>query len=89
MLDSRYVDQVALLIDLLPEIASDCKFAIKGGTAINLFLLDLPRLSVDIDLCYLPLTSRDQALIRYRSFSKLPSSYIQRQRASCEKQKNS
>ncbi len=37
-------------------------FALKGGTAINLFVREIPRLSVDIDLTYLPLNSRNEAL---------------------------
>ena len=49
MLD-RYVAQVRLLVNVLPEIAQETSFARKGGTAINLFYRDLPRLSVDIDL---------------------------------------
>ncbi len=49
MLD-RYVDQARLLIDVLPHIAQEEVFALKGGTAINLFYRDMPRLSVDIDL---------------------------------------
>ena len=53
MLD-RYVDQARLLIDVLPHIAQEEVFALKGGTAINLFYRDMPRLSVDIDLTYLP-----------------------------------
>ncbi|MBA3814511.1 MAG: nucleotidyl transferase AbiEii/AbiGii toxin family protein [Alphaproteobacteria bacterium] len=68
--NSKYLDQVSLLIDLLPSISSDRRFAIKGGTAINLFVLDFPRLSVDIDLCYLPLTPRDQALAEIKDFVK-------------------
>lgn len=68
--NSKYIDQVSLLIDLLPAISSDRRFAIKGGTAINLFVLDFPRLSVDIDLCYLPLTPRDQALAEIKDFIK-------------------
>ncbi len=36
--------------------------ALKGGTAINFFIQDMPRLSVDIDLTYLPLDSRQLAL---------------------------
>jgi len=68
--NSRYLDQVSLLIDLLPAISSDRRFAIKGGTAINLFVLDFPRLSVDIDLCYLPLTPREQALAEIKDFVK-------------------
>lgn len=69
-LNSKYVEQVSNLIELIPLIATDKRFAIKGGTAINLFLLDLPRLSVDIDLCYLPLTPRDQALTDISTFLK-------------------
>ena len=41
--------------------------ALKGGTAINLFIQDFPRLSVDIDLAYLPLEPRDEALKNVRS----------------------
>ncbi len=50
----QYVRQVDLLLKILPIVAKESCFAIKGGTAINLFLRDLPRLSVDIDLVYLP-----------------------------------
>jgi len=46
----RYRGQVELLIRCLPAIASAPDFAITGGTAINLLLRDMPRLSVDIDL---------------------------------------
>jgi hypothetical protein len=42
-----------MLVETLPAVAEEEVFALKGGTAINLFLLDLPRLSVDIDLTYL------------------------------------
>jgi len=61
MLD-RYVAQVRLLVDMLPEIAKEADFALKGGTAINLFHRDLPRLSVDIDLTWLPLADRSTSL---------------------------
>ncbi len=47
-----YRQQVALLVRVLPFVASEPEFALKGGTAINLFIRDLPRLSVDIDLTY-------------------------------------
>jgi len=57
-----YFRQVELLIRLLPHVAKHEVFALKGGTAINLFVRDLPRLSVDIDLAYLPLDARDKAL---------------------------
>ena len=62
MFDRRYDAQVRLLIRCLPEISRSPCFALKGGTAINLFVRDLPRVSVDIDLTYLPLKSRDEAL---------------------------
>jgi len=58
----HYRRQVQLLVNVLPYIAAESVFALKGGTAINLFYRDLPRLSVDIDLTYLPLSSREQAL---------------------------
>ncbi len=54
--------QAALVVQVLPHVARRKEFALKGGTAINLFLRDLPRLSVDIDLTYLPLTPREEAL---------------------------
>lgn len=57
-----YQDQVKLLLDILPFVAQEPAFALKGGTAINLFEWDLPRLSVDIDLTYLPTQGRDDAL---------------------------
>src|SRR5262245_2400215 len=52
--DSRYADRVKLLVQILPTLAAEKRFALKGGTAINLFEQDLPRLSVDIDLTWLP-----------------------------------
>lgn len=61
-MDAGYHEQVRLLLRYLPALSSvDC-FALKGGTAINLFVRDLPRLSVDIDLAFLPLSPRDEAL---------------------------
>ena len=61
MLD-RYVAQARLLLDTLPYIANETVFALKGGTAINLFYRDMPRLSVDIDLTYLPVANRQSSL---------------------------
>jgi predicted nucleotidyltransferase component of viral defense system len=57
-----YRRQVALLIRILPLISPEDCFALKGGTAINLFIRDMPRLSVDIDLTYLPVLPRDESL---------------------------
>lgn len=58
-----YRRQVDLLVRTLPYVAEEACFALKGGTAINLFVRDLPRLSVDIDLTFLPVADRDQSLI--------------------------
>lgn len=61
-INERYRAQVDLLIRCLPAVAKVRTFALKGGTAINLFYHDMPRLSVDIDLTFLPITDRDTAL---------------------------
>ena len=53
--------QVGLLIRALPLVAEEKIFALKGGTAINLFVRDMPRLSVDIDLTYLPVQGRPES----------------------------
>lgn len=57
-----YRKQVALLLDVLPEVAKETRFALHGGTAINLFIRNMPRLSVDIDLTYLPIEGRKASL---------------------------
>ena len=62
MIDPMYRQQVDLLLQVLPLVAKEKVFALKGGTAINLFVRDMPRLSVDIDLTYLPLDDRDTAM---------------------------
>lgn len=53
-----YNNQVILLLKVLPEVAKETCFSLHGGTAINLFIRDMPRLSVDIDLTYLPIEDR-------------------------------
>jgi predicted nucleotidyltransferase component of viral defense system len=60
--DERYRQQVSLLVRTIPAIAMEDCFALKGGTAINLFIRDMPRLSVDIDLAFLPLAPRQESL---------------------------
>lgn len=55
----HYKKQVALLLSVLPEVTKEDCFALHGGTAINLFVRDMPRLSVDIDLTYIPLEDRE------------------------------
>ena len=62
MARETYEAQVALLVRILPYVAKEPVFALKGGTAINLFYRDLPRLSVDIDLTYLPIKEREDSL---------------------------
>lgn len=63
----NYFDQVDLLLDVLPHAMKDKRFAVKGGTAINLFYRDMPRLSVDIDLCYLPVEDRTTSFANIHS----------------------
>lgn len=58
-----YEKQVRLLLKVLPIVATEKIFALKGGTAINFFIRDLPRLSVDIDLTYIPLESRELSIL--------------------------
>jgi predicted nucleotidyltransferase component of viral defense system len=60
--EEQYRRQVALLLKTIPLVAAEDCFALKGGTAINLFIRDMPRLSVDIDLTYLPVQPRRQSL---------------------------
>lgn len=62
MARDRYATQVELLVRAIPIVAEEREFALKGGTAINLFYRDMPRLSVDIDLTYVPLDDRATAL---------------------------
>lgn len=58
----EYEKQVKLLLDVLPSLNKAVMFALKGGTAINFFIQDFPRLSVDIDLTYIPMNDREAAL---------------------------
>lgn len=51
-MDKAYADTVRLLLAVAPDVFAGGTFAMKGGTAINLFVRDMPRLSVDIDVVY-------------------------------------
>lgn len=62
MILASYKERVDLLLQVLPYVAREKVFALKGGTAINLFVRDMPRLSVDIDLHYLPIKARKVSL---------------------------
>lgn len=58
MISNEYVAQVELLLKVLPIVNKFNCFALKGGSAINLFFRNMPRLNVDIDLAYLPIEDR-------------------------------
>lgn len=60
MYSQKYEKQVRLLLLCLPSLEEVERFALKGGTAINFFLNNMPRLSVDIDLTYLPIEPREE-----------------------------
>jgi len=60
--ETIYFKQAELLLRILPYIEAENVFALKGDTAINFFVRELPRLSVDIDLAYIPVSNRDDAL---------------------------
>ena len=60
-MNERYREQVALLIRIMPSVYKIKDFAVHGGTAINLFIKDMPRYSVDIDITYLPLLGRNES----------------------------
>lgn len=62
MIDPKYRTQVELLLQTIPFIAKETIFSLKGGTAINLFIRDMPRLSIDIDLNYMTIDERETAL---------------------------
>lgn len=61
-MNDAYKQQVRLLLGVLPEVAKENRLAMHGGTAINLFVRDMPRLSVDIDLTFVELGEREEAI---------------------------
>ncbi len=62
-MEKFYVDTVRLMLEVAPEVFASGRVAMKGGTALNFFVQDLPRLSVDIDVVFVPhQTPRDTAL---------------------------
>lgn len=63
MLNKIYLKQAEFLLRVLPHINYEEAFALKGGTALNFFWRDFPRLSVDIDLCYTKVQDRESSLI--------------------------
>ncbi len=73
-----FYKQVSLLVQLLPIVGQQSCFALKGGTAINLFVRNLPRLSIDIDLAYIPMADREQALTAIDQALKTIAGEVQR-----------
>jgi predicted nucleotidyltransferase component of viral defense system len=63
MINESYKKQVDLLLRVIPEVAKEPNLALHGGTAINLFVRDMPRLSVDVDLTYTLFDDRDTSLL--------------------------
>ena len=61
-MNNVYQNKVELLIRLMPYVMNEGVFAVHGGSAINLFVKDMPRYSVDIDLTYMPLAVSKHAL---------------------------
>ena len=62
-MNAAYIEIVRLLLEAIPVVFQEPQFAMKGGTALNLFIQDLPRLSVDIDVVFIDHTaSRTEAL---------------------------
>lgn len=61
-MQTGYNNQVQLLLQILPVVMTVKDFALKGGTAINFFWRNFPRLSVDIDLTYVPIKERTESL---------------------------
>ena len=62
MISQEYKERVRLLLRIIPIISTEEYFAVHGGTAINLFVQNLPRYSVDIDLTYIPVEPREASL---------------------------
>jgi len=69
MKNSPYFEQVVLMLRVIPHVTAESCFALKGGTAINLFVRDMPRLSVDIDLTYLAIGDARDAALRNMSIA--------------------
>lgn len=61
-MNREYAEKVEVLLRLLPIVMDEKVFAVHGGSAINLFIRNLPRYSVDIDLTYIPLEGREESL---------------------------
>ena len=75
-----YLDSARLLTRVAPLVLVDDTFALKGGTAINLFVRDMPRLSVDLDLVFPDhILPREQALRRINEAIRQSAARLQKQ----------
>jgi predicted nucleotidyltransferase component of viral defense system len=63
-MNSEYSKKVEILLRMIPIVTEEGVFAVHGGSAINLFVRNLPRCSVDIDLTYIPFEDRNSSLAR-------------------------
>ncbi len=70
------------MVEALPFVAKETCFALKGGTAINFFVRDMPRLSVDIDLTYTPIEDRATSLKNISDALKRIAAQIQKANSS-------
>lgn len=74
------LEKVTRLADILEYFNTNPvlknSLALKGGTAINLTIFNLPRLSVDIDMDYLITNSRDEMLERREFINTTINSYM-------------
>jgi predicted nucleotidyltransferase component of viral defense system len=79
-MNQLYLDSARLLARVAPLVLVDATFALKGGTAINLFVRDMPRLSVDLDLVFPDHTlPREQALERINAAVRQSAARLQKQ----------
>ena len=62
IMNNVYTQKVEVLLKIIPIVSGEECFAIHGGTAINLFVKNLPRASIDIDLTYIPLEDRNTSI---------------------------
>ena len=72
----KYIDQVTLLLKVLPLLRGQSVFSVKGGTAINFFEHDMPRLSVDIDLAFTQMQDRASSIEKMQQTLKTLASQI-------------
>ena len=71
-MNREYAEKVEILLRVLPIVMDEKVFAVHGGSAINLFVRDLPRYSVDIDLTYMPLQEREESLNDINTLTQKP-----------------